>query len=86
MPSTRQQKAKEKRSRQSDVKSDLENVDIRLGNYSRNDLHSQLGERDTEGDLEYIDPQTANPISEDFRSLINTSSEKIAKIPLRLRG
>ena len=31
MPSTRKQKAKEKRSRQSDVMSDLENVDIMLG-------------------------------------------------------
>ena len=37
MPSTRKQKAREKLSRQSDVMSDLENVDIILGSYSRND-------------------------------------------------
>ena len=52
MPPTRKQKAKEKKSRQSDVMSDLENVDIMLGNYSRNKLDSQLGERETELDLE----------------------------------
>ena len=51
MPSTRKQKAKEKRSRQSDVTSDLKNVDIMLGNYSRNELDSQLGEKETELDL-----------------------------------
>ena len=44
MPSTRKQKAREKRSRQSDVMSDLENVDILLGSYSRNELDCQLGE------------------------------------------
>ena len=33
MPSTRKQKAREKRSRQSDVMSDIENMDVMLGNY-----------------------------------------------------
>ena len=51
MPSTRKQKAREKRSRQSGVMSDLENVDIMLANYSRNQLDSQLGEKETELDL-----------------------------------
>ena len=37
MPSTRKQKAKERRSRQLDLMSDVENVDIMLGSYSRND-------------------------------------------------
>ena len=82
MPSTRKQKAREKRSRQSDVMSDLENVDIMLGNYSRNELDSQLGERETELDLESNGPQTANPISEDFRSLINTNSRKNSEITI----
>ena len=76
MPSTRKQIAKEKRSRQSDVMSDLENLDIMLGNYSRNELDSQLGEREIELDLESNDLQAATPISEDFRSLINTNSRK----------
>ena len=74
MPSTRKQNAKAKRSRQSDVMSDLEIVDIMLGNYSRNELDSQFGERDTELDLECNGLQAANSISEDFRSLINTNS------------
>ena len=52
MPSTRKQKAEEKRSRQSDGMSDLEKVDIMLGNYSRNELDSKLGDRETELDLE----------------------------------
>ena len=33
MPSTKKQKAKEKRSRQSDVMSDIENLDVMLGSY-----------------------------------------------------
>ena len=69
-------------SRQADVMSDLENVDIMLGSYSRNDLDSQLGERDTEGDLESNGLQTANPISEDFRSLINTNSRKNSEVTI----
>ena len=82
MPSTRKQKAKEKRSRQSDVKSDLENVDTMLGNYPRNELDSQLGERETELDLESNDLQAANPISEDFRSLINTNNRENSEITI----
>ena len=35
MPSTRKQKAKERRSRQLDMISDVENVDVMIGNYSR---------------------------------------------------
>ena len=37
MHSTRKQKAKERRSRQLDIMSDVENVDIVLGSYSRDD-------------------------------------------------
>ena len=33
MPSTRKQKAREKRSRQSNVMSDIENLDVMLGNF-----------------------------------------------------
>ena len=36
MPSTRKQKAKERRSRQLDIMSDVENVDVMLGSYSGN--------------------------------------------------
>ena len=38
MSSTRKQKAKEKRSRQSDVMSDLENWDVMLGNFPEKSL------------------------------------------------
>ena len=62
--------------------SDLENVDIMLGNYSRNELNSQLGERKTELDLESNGLQTANLISENFRSLINTNSRENSEITI----
>ena len=44
MPSTRKQKAKEKRSRQSGVMSDLENMNVMLGNYSGNHSDEELNE------------------------------------------
>ena len=34
MPATKKQKAKERRSRQLDILSDVENVDVMLGSYS----------------------------------------------------
>ena len=62
--------------------SDIENVDIMLGNYPRNHLDSQLGEREFEGDLESNGLQTTNPTSEDFRSLINTNSRENSEITI----
>ena len=44
MPSTRKQKAREKRSRQSDVMSDLENMNVMLGNYPENQSDVDLNE------------------------------------------
>ena len=44
MPSTRKQKAREKRSRQSDVMSDLENMNVMLGNYPENQSDADLNE------------------------------------------
>ena len=41
MPSTRKQKAKEKLSRHSDVLSDIENLDVMLGNYQRDNSEVQ---------------------------------------------
>ena len=41
MPSTRKQKAKKKRSRQYDVLSDIENLDVMLGNYANSDFRDQ---------------------------------------------
>ena len=62
--------------------SDLENVDIMLGKYSRNELDSQLGENESELDLESNGLQTANPTSEDFRSLIKTNSRENSEITI----
>ena len=44
MPSTRKQKAKEKRSRQSDAMSDMENMKVMLGTYSRNRSDEEIDE------------------------------------------
>ena len=44
MPSTRKQKAKEKRSRQSDVMSDLKNMSVMLGKYPENRSDEELNE------------------------------------------
>ena len=49
MPSTRKQKAKEKRSRQSDVMSDIENFDM-LGSYQRDNCEVQ--ERNSENEMD----------------------------------
>ena len=66
--------------------SDIENVEIMLGNYSSNELDSQLGERETEGDLESNGLQTTRPISGDFRSLIITNSRENSENTIKLRG
>ena len=42
MLSTRTQKAREMRSRQSNLMSDIENMDVMLGNYLRKELDSNL--------------------------------------------
>ena len=52
MVSTREQKANEKRSRQSDVLSDLENMNVILGAFSRNEFDSNHEDRDIAVDLE----------------------------------
>ena len=45
MLSTRKQRAKERRSRQVDLMSDTENLDIMLGSYSRNELENNSVDR-----------------------------------------
>ena len=51
MPSTRNQKAEVKRSRQSDVMFDLEKMGEMLGDYSRIELELNLDDRNVELDL-----------------------------------
>ena len=50
MPSKRKQKAKEKRSRQSDVTSDIEILDVLLGSYQSDNREMQEGNSDNEMD------------------------------------
>ena len=70
MPSTRKQKAREKRSRQSDVMSDLENMNVMLGNYQENQSDVDLNEN-VEVDSRSNGTRTDMVrICEDFRTLL----------------
>ena len=82
MPSTRKQKAKERRSRQLDMVSDVENVDIMLGSYSRDD-ENNVSENEMNLDSGSSRPQqSSNVIGEDFRSLLNTNSRENSEITI----
>ena len=81
MPSTRKQKAKERRSRQLDMLSDVENVDIMLGSYSREDEENNISVNEVNLDSASSRPQQcSNLIGEDFRSLLNTNSRENSEI------
>ena len=83
MPSRRRQKAKERRSRQLDIMSDVENVDIMLGGYSRCDEENNISENEGNLDSGSSRPQqSSNVIGEDFRSLINTNSRENSEITI----
>ena len=78
MSSTRNQKAEEKLSRQSEVMSVLENVEIMLGSYSRNNERYDQDDSYTNLDSESNRLQrSSNLLREDFRSLLNTNSREI---------
>ena len=74
MPSTRKQKAKEKLSRQLDVMSDIENMDVMLGTYSRISSDEELDE------TVEVDSRSNGPRKdmvrncEDFSTLLHTES------------
>ena len=78
MPSTRKQKAKERRSRQLDMMSDVENVDIMLGSYSRDDEENDISENSGSNRPQ----QSSNGIGEVFRSLLNTNSRENSEITI----
>ena len=68
MPSTRKQRAKERRFRKVDMMSDTEILDIMLGSYSRNELENNSVDRNDEMDHE--SDRTRHDLvqnSEDFR-------------------
>ena len=74
MPSTRKQKAKEKRSRQSDVMSDIENLDVMLGKYQRSNSEAQNVEDEGGIDLRSTRREdNANQNENDYRSYLNTN-------------
>ena len=75
MPSARKERAKERRSRQADLTSDVEHLDVTLGSYSRNELESNSEDRNV--DLGSDRPrQDVIQNSEDFRSLLNSNSRE----------
>ena len=75
MPSTRKQKTREKRSRQADVLSDMEYLDVMLGSYSRNETESLLSEDEQNSDRKSNGRQTiTNPNGKDYRTLLNINS------------
>ena len=77
MLSTRKQKAKEKRSTQLDMMSDVENVDIKIGSYSIDDDRNEQSERELNLGLGSDRPQqSSNLIGGDFRSILNTNSRE----------
>ena len=77
MPSTRKQRAKERRSRQLDIMSDVKNVDIMLGSYSSDDERNDQSESELSLESGSIRPQQyTNLVGEDFRSLLNTNSRE----------
>ena len=76
MPSTRKQKAKERRSRQLDIMSDVENVDVMLGSYSGNIEGNDHSENELNLDSESGRLQrNSNVTGEDFRSPLTNSRE-----------
>ena len=74
MPSTRKQKAKEKRSRQSDVMSDIENLDVMLGSYQR--YNSEMQDRTSENEIDSESNRregSSNQNENNYRSYLNTN-------------
>ena len=78
MPSTRKRRAKDRRSRQADLMSDVEKLDVMLGLYSRNEIESNSEERNAEAVLESnsAGDNTECDDFNDFRSLLNSNSRE----------
>ena len=79
MPSTRKQKAKERHSSQSDLMSDIENLDLMLGSYQRDDCEIQNGNDEGEIDPRSIGrEESSNQNENDYRPYLNANpSENI---------
>ena len=74
MPSTRKRKAKEKRSRQSEVLSGIKNLDVMLGSYQKENSEVQDRASENEIDLESNRRKESSNHNEiDYRSYLNTN-------------
>ena len=83
MSSTRKQRAKERRCSQLDMLSDVENVDIMLGSYSRDDERNEQSESELNLDSGSSWPQqNSNFAGEDFRSLPNFNRRENSEITI----
>ena len=81
MPSNRKQKAKEKRSRQPDVMSDIENMDVVLGNFPQNSFERPEVACEIEVDIESRRlHRDTNQIGDNFRKLLHTNASEISEI------
>ena len=86
MPSTRKQKAREKRSRQSDVMSDIENLDVMLGSFQGNNQVRDENMSDADFDLESRRQQGGtNSFEGNCRSLLNTNVSENSEITAETR-
>ena len=91
MPSTRRQKAKARKSREMDMLSDIENMDVMLGNASNNPIERELvdaiEQSSVQGDIEtneYLGNQYTNfphennlPRQDDIRQSLETFSNEV---------
>ena len=83
MPSTRKERSKERRSRQSDMMSDVKIVDIMLDSYSKNDERNEQSDNELNLDSGSSRPQqNSNLAGEVFRSLLNTNSRENSEITI----
>ena len=74
MPSTRKQKAREKRARQSHVMSHVENLDVMIGTYTRNELDERENNSELEMDLgSGRRRENTNLVGENIRSSLNAN-------------
>ena len=77
LPSTRKQKTKEKRSRQSDVLSDIENLDVLLGSYQRD--NSEMQDRTSENGIDLESNRrddSSNHNENDYRTYLKTKNSE----------
>ena len=84
MPSARKQKSTEKRSRQSDVMSDIENLDVTLGSYQRDNSEFQEGIRGNNIDLRSNRQEgELNQNDSEFGSYLNTNLSEICGLTVQ---